>query len=91
VDGGRGIDAVAIQCAHMYASCLSLVDACVGVLLHPRAHARSVEVAKNVALGGVKALAIWDPAPTTSLDLAAQYYLTPDDIGKPRAEVTRFV
>jgi ubiquitin-activating enzyme E1 len=47
-----------------------------------------VEVAKNVALGGVKSLTIYDPNPAEMMDLAGQYYLKESDLGKNRAEVT---
>ena len=44
-----------------------------------------VEVAKNVALAGVRSLTLWDQSPTASTDLAAQFFLTEADIGRPRA------
>lgn len=47
-----------------------------------------VEIAKNIALAGVKSLTIHDPAPATIADLSSQFFLRPDDIGKPRADVT---
>lgn len=47
-----------------------------------------VEVAKNVALAGVKSLALYDPNPAALADLSAQFFLRPDDVGKPRDEVT---
>jgi len=47
-----------------------------------------IEVAKNVALGGVKSLTIHDQANVTWSDLSSQYFLREDDIGKNRAEVT---
>lgn len=43
-----------------------------------------VEVAKNVALAGVRSLTIWDRAPVSSADLSAQFFLTERHIGKPR-------
>lgn len=43
-----------------------------------------VEIAKNVALAGVKSITLWDPKPTTIEDLSSQYYLTEKDVGKPR-------
>jgi ubiquitin-activating enzyme E1 len=46
------------------------------------------EIAKNIALAGVKSLSLFDPAKVTVSDLSAQFFLHPDDIGKPRAEVT---
>ncbi|ODV92350.1 hypothetical protein CANCADRAFT_56027 [Tortispora caseinolytica NRRL Y-17796] len=45
-----------------------------------------VEIAKNVALAGVKSLTLYDPTPASFIDLSAQYYLTSADIGKPRAQ-----
>lgn len=44
-----------------------------------------VEIAKNVVLAGVKSLAIYDPEPAVVADLAGQFYLGQNDIGKPRA------
>jgi ubiquitin-activating enzyme E1 len=46
------------------------------------------EIAKNVALAGVKSLTLYDPAPVAIADLSAQFFLRPDDVGKPRDEVT---
>lgn len=43
-----------------------------------------VEIAKNVALAGVKSLSLWDPKLTSIEDLSSQYYLTENDVGKPR-------
>ena len=48
-----------------------------------------LEIAKNVTLGGVRSLSIFDPAPATMLDLSSQYYMTEADVGKPRAAVTQ--
>lgn len=45
-----------------------------------------VEIAKNVALAGVKSLSLWDPTPTALGDLATQFYLNKDDVGKSRAQ-----
>lgn len=45
-----------------------------------------IEVAKNVALAGVKSLALYDPLPVKVQDLSTQFFLTSDDIGKPTAE-----
>ncbi|KAM9938105.1 hypothetical protein OXX80_002392 [Metschnikowia pulcherrima] len=45
-----------------------------------------VEIAKNVALAGVKALALYDPSRVAVQDLSAQFFLGADDIGKPTAE-----
>lgn len=47
-----------------------------------------VEVAKNVALAGVKSLTLYDPAPVAIADLSSQFFLRPDDVGKPRDQVT---
>lgn len=47
-----------------------------------------VEIAKNVALAGVKSLSLYDPSPVAIADLSAQFFLHPDDVGKPRDEVT---
>jgi molybdopterin/thiamine biosynthesis adenylyltransferase len=44
-----------------------------------------VEVAKNVTLAGVKSVTLHDSTPTAWSDLAAQFYLTESDLGKPRA------
>lgn len=48
-----------------------------------------VEIAKNVALGGVKSLSIYDGENVDAADLGAQFFLREDDIGKNRAEATR--
>ena len=47
-----------------------------------------LEIAKNVALAGVKSLALYDPAEVTLQDLSSQFFLTTDDIGKGRAAAT---
>ncbi|KAK4551900.1 E1 ubiquitin-activating protein [Recurvomyces mirabilis] len=47
-----------------------------------------VEIAKNIALAGVKSLTIWDPKKARIEDLSSQFFLHPSDVGKPRAEVT---
>lgn len=47
-----------------------------------------VEIAKNVALAGVKSLALYDPKPVEVQDLSSQFFLSEDDIGKPIADVT---
>ena len=44
--------------------------------------------AKNIALAGVKSLTLFDPAPATVSDLSSQFFLHPEDVGKPRASVT---
>lgn len=48
-----------------------------------------VEVAKNVILGGVKSVTLHDTVDTTLEDLATQFYLTENDVGRNRAEVSR--
>jgi hypothetical protein len=47
-----------------------------------------VEIAKNIALAGVKSLTLYDPAPAAIADLSSQFFLKKEDIGKPRAAVT---
>jgi len=47
-----------------------------------------VEIAKNIALAGVKSLTLFDPKPASMSDLSAQFFLHPEDVGKPRAAVT---
>ncbi|KAK3073152.1 E1 ubiquitin-activating protein [Teratosphaeriaceae sp. CCFEE 6253] len=47
-----------------------------------------VEIAKNIALAGVKSLTLWDPKPARIEDLSSQFFLHPEDVGKPRAKVT---
>ena len=47
-----------------------------------------VEIAKNIALAGVKSLTLHDPQPAAIADLSSQFFLHVDDVGKPRAEVT---
>lgn len=47
-----------------------------------------VEIAKNIALAGVKSLTLFDPAPAAISDLSSQFFLQPGDVGKPRASVT---
>jgi ubiquitin-activating enzyme E1 len=47
-----------------------------------------VEIAKNIALAGVKSLTLYDPKPAALADLSAQFFLHPEDVGKPRASVT---
>lgn len=44
--------------------------------------------AKNIALAGVKSLTLFDPEPAAISDLSSQFFLHPEDVGKPRAEVT---
>ncbi|KAI4256740.1 MAG: hypothetical protein LQ352_001981 [Teloschistes flavicans] len=47
-----------------------------------------VEIAKNIALAGVKSLTLYDPEPAATSDLSSQFFLHPEDVGKPRADVT---
>lgn len=47
-----------------------------------------LEIAKNVILAGVKSVTIWDPSPVQVADCGAQYYVTPEDAGSRRDEVT---
>lgn len=47
-----------------------------------------VEIAKNVILGGVKSVCIHDPENCKIEDLSSQFFLTEEDIGKNRAEVS---
>ncbi|KAK3874308.1 hypothetical protein Pcinc_020748 [Petrolisthes cinctipes] len=45
-----------------------------------------VEIAKNVILTGVREVLLYDQEVTTWADLASQFYLTEEDLGKNRAE-----
>lgn len=47
-----------------------------------------VETAKNIALAGVKSITLYDPVPAAIADLSAQFFLRPEDVGKPRDQVT---
>lgn len=47
-----------------------------------------VEIAKNIALAGVKSLTLYDTKPAALADLSSQFFLHPEDVGKPRASVT---
>jgi ubiquitin-activating enzyme E1 len=47
-----------------------------------------VEIAKNIALAGVKSLTLYDPAPVAIGDLSAQFFLHPEDVGQRRDAVT---
>jgi ubiquitin-activating enzyme E1 len=47
-----------------------------------------VEIAKNIALAGVKSLTLHDTRPALIADLSTQFFLRSDDVGKPRATVT---
>lgn len=45
------------------------------------------EVAKNIALAGVKSVSLYDPHPVEIADLSSQFFLRPEDVG--RSGVTR--
>ena len=47
-----------------------------------------VEIAKNIALAGVKSLTLFDPQPAQLQDLSSQFFLRPEDVCNPRADVT---
>ncbi|PPQ92377.1 hypothetical protein CVT25_008727 [Psilocybe cyanescens] len=47
-----------------------------------------VEIAKNIALAGVKSVTIYDPEPVTVQDLSSQFFLRAEDVGKSRAAAT---
>ena len=47
-----------------------------------------VEIAKNIILGGVKAVTLHDEGNAELADLSSQFYLTEDDVGKNRAVVS---
>ena len=47
-----------------------------------------VEIAKNIALAGVKSLSVFDPKPAKLADLSSQFFLHPEDVGKPRADTS---
>jgi ubiquitin-activating enzyme E1 len=44
-----------------------------------------VETAKNIILAGPRTVTLHDPQPASFSDLSSQFYLTEQDIGKPRA------
>ncbi|XP_071463175.1 ubiquitin-like modifier-activating enzyme 1 [Marmota flaviventris] len=48
-----------------------------------------VEIAKNIILGGVKAVTLHDQDTAQWADLSSQFYLREEDIGKNRAEVSQ--
>ena len=48
-----------------------------------------VEIAKNLALAGVKSLTLHDPRPIELSDLSSHFYCTEADVGKNRANVSR--
>ncbi|KAK4226369.1 hypothetical protein QBC38DRAFT_510470 [Podospora fimiseda] len=41
----------------------------------------------NIALAGVKSLTLYDPTPTAIADLSSNFFLRPEDVGKPRDQV----
>ncbi|CAK4482313.1 unnamed protein product [Aphanomyces euteiches] len=41
-----------------------------------------VEIAKNIILAGVRTVTLFDDAPSTYMDLSAQFYITEDDVKK---------
>lgn len=47
-----------------------------------------VEIAKNIALAGVKSLTLHDPSPVAIQDLSSQFFVREDDVGQPRDKVT---
>lgn len=47
-----------------------------------------VEIAKNIALAGVKSLTLFDPKPAAISDLSSQFFLQAGDVGKPRDKAT---
>lgn len=52
--------------------------------------ALGVEIAKNIILSGVKLLTLVDWKSATAENLSGQFFLTESDIGKNRAEASRF-
>jgi len=48
-----------------------------------------VEVAKNCILAGIHSIVIVDPLPSNSYDLGGNFYLTGENIGKPRADLCK--
>ncbi|KAG0338439.1 SPS-sensor component ptr3 [Podila humilis] len=48
-----------------------------------------IEIAKNVVLAGVKSVTLYDPELVKLTDLSTQFFLSTEDIGKPRDEVSR--
>jgi ubiquitin-activating enzyme E1 len=47
-----------------------------------------IEIAKNIALAGVKSLTLHDPTPTKISDLSSQFFLRAEDVGRPRDQVS---
>lgn len=54
-------------------------------LLIVGANGLGAEIAKNVILAGVKSVTLHDDHDAEWSDLSAQFYLTENDLGKPRA------
>lgn len=48
-----------------------------------------IEIAKNIALAGVKSLAIYDQSTVEIADLSSQFFLSESDVGKLITEVSR--
>lgn len=48
-----------------------------------------VEIAKNIVLAGVKSVTIYDAQTTSHDDLATQFFLREEDLGKNRAQCTQ--
>ncbi|KAG7192562.1 E1 ubiquitin-activating protein [Scheffersomyces spartinae] len=48
-----------------------------------------IEIAKNVALAGVKSLSLYDPNPVEMADLSTQFFLSENDLGKRRDEASK--
>ena len=44
-----------------------------------------IECAKNLCLAGPKSVTVCDPAPVVARDLGSNFFLTEEDLGKPRA------
>ncbi|KAL6757412.1 ubiquitin-activating enzyme E1 [Haematococcus lacustris] len=53
------------------------------------ANGLGVEIAKNAILAGLRSVVIHDKKAVQLSDLSAQFYLTPEDIGKNRAEACK--
>ena len=47
-----------------------------------------IEIAKNIALAGVKSLSLYDPKPVSITDLSTQF-LSESEIGQPRDVASR--
>ena len=46
-------------------------------------HGLGAEIAKNIALAGVKSVTLYDPAPVSVADLSSQFFLRNEDVGQP--------